>query len=352
MALPALPGTRPAARPGQQKGQRLRLVQPVPQPVRLSVIVVNHCLWRETAQLIRQLAAATCTRRGEVEIVVVDNHSPAHPLRKAIRRIPSVSLRCWRSNRGFARAVNEGCRLSQGDWLLLLNPDITVDRGFLEGLLKLIERLSVDQPNTGIVGFQLHNTDGSRQLSSGPFPTLIQTLAGLLLPRHRRKYHFAHWHSQQSGSWVTGCCMLLRRQCLQELGGLDGDYFLYYEDVDLCRRAWSIGWNVLFEPGLRAIHHHPLHSRPMPAYFRLLTRHALLTYASKHWPGWQCRLLAALVMLEARWRRCWAQRRGDRGGADIYNQLRKMARGMASGRTDEARRLLNAVVRREEQRRE
>jgi len=145
--------------------------------------------------------------------------------------------------------------------------------------------------------------------------------------------------------------MLLRRQCLEDLGGLDGDYFLYYEDVDLCRRARSIGWNVLFEPGLQAIHHHPLHSRPIQAYFRLLTRHALLTYASKHWPDWQCRLIAALVTHEARWRRCWAQRRGDSGGAKIYAQLRRMAREMVCGQIDEAQRLLNAVVRREEQRR-
>jgi GT2 family glycosyltransferase len=308
-------------------------------------------LWRETAELIRKLVESPCTRQGEVEVVVVDNHSPPHPLRNLVRRLPAVSLRSWKRNRGFARAVNEGCRLSQGEWFLLLNPDITVSDGFLEGVLKLIERLNVDQPRAGIVGFQLRNTDGSRQLSAGPFPTLIPTLARLMLPRHRRKYHFSWLRGRRNVSWVTGCCMLLRRHCLEQVGGLDGDYFLYYEDVDLCRRAWSGGWEVLLEPALKAVHHHPLHSRPVPAYFRLLTRHALLTYASKHWPGWQHRALCRLVLLEALWRRGRAMRLGDQSSAEVYVQLQRLAGQMARGQIQGARRLLNAMVRREEQRR-
>jgi GT2 family glycosyltransferase len=351
MALPALPGQTAATPSAQTVRRRLRLVQPAVESPRLSVVIVNYCLWRETAELIHRLLASPCTQQGEVEVMVVDNHSPAHPLNKVIRRLPAVSLRRWKRNRGFAQAVNEGCRLSRGEWFLLLNPDISVKQGFLEGVLKLVERLSVDQPNAGIVGFQLRNSDGSRQLSSGPFPTLLQTVARLLLPRSRRKYHFLRGRGQQSVSWVTGCCMLLRRQCLEQAGGLDGDYFLYYEDVDLCRRARALGWNVIFEPGLRAVHHHPLHSRPIPPYFRLLTRHALLTYARKHWPRWQFRVLTGLVSMEARWRRHWSQRQGDRTSAELFARLCEIAGDMARGRADRARSSLNAIVRREEQRR-
>jgi GT2 family glycosyltransferase len=145
--------------------------------------------------------------------------------------------------------------------------------------------------------------------------------------------------------------MLLRRECLEQIGGLDSDYFLYYEDVDLCRRAWSGGWDVCFEPSLRAIHHHPLHSRPIPPYFRLLTRHALLTYASKHWPDWQFRFLAGLVNCEARWRHFLAQRQLNHGAAEVYARLQHLAAKMARGQLRDARRLLDAVVRREEERR-
>jgi GT2 family glycosyltransferase len=315
----------------------------------VSVVIVNYCLWEETGTLVRQLLDAPATQRGEVEVVVVDNHSPAHPLARKLRRWPGVSLRRWGRNRGFARAVNEGCRLSQGQWLLLLNPDISVSDGFVDGVLNLTERLAVEEPRAGIVGFQLRDSDGSRQLSSGPFPTLWQTLARLVLPRKRRKYHYVRSRGRHRVPWVTGCCLLLRRDCLEQLGGLDSDFFLYYEDVDLCQRARARGWSVWYEPQLRVTHHHPLHSRAVPAYLRVLTRHALLTYALKHWPWWQFRLLAGIVEVEARVRRHWALRQSDTATADLFSQLRAIAGELGRGRLAAARQRLFQVVRREEQ---
>src|SRR5262249_54717405 len=157
------------------------------------------------------------------------------------RRRPGVSLRRWGRNRGYARAVNEGCRLSRGDWLLLLNPDMAVAADFLDGVLAQADRMSAEEPRTGVVGFQLRNADGSRQMSSGTYPTFLGPFAGLALPRAHRKYRAAPKHLRTQVPWVTGCCFLVRRECLRELGGLDEDYFLYYEDVDFCRRARDAG---------------------------------------------------------------------------------------------------------------
>src|SRR5262249_29172902 len=148
-----------------------------------------------------------------------------------------------------------------GDWLLLLNPDMTITGGFLEGVLDLGERLRREEPRTGIVGFHLRNRDGTRQLSCGTLPTLASTLAGLALPRARRKYRSVLAQGRCQVPWVTGCCLLIRRECYQQLGGLAEDFFLYYEDVDLCRRARKLGWHVCHEPALIAVHHAPLHER-------------------------------------------------------------------------------------------
>src|SRR5579872_3827996 len=160
-----------------------RAARTLPATPRLSVVVVNYGGWRETARLVRQLRAAPALRRGAAEVVVVDNHSPAHPVVSRLRRLGGVSLRRWRRNRGFARAVNEGGRLSRGDWLLLLNPDVTLDSAFLDKALDRAERLATTDPRAGIVGFGLRDPDGRRQLSTGPFPTLASTLARLVLPR-------------------------------------------------------------------------------------------------------------------------------------------------------------------------
>jgi GT2 family glycosyltransferase len=280
--------------------------------------------------------------------MVVDNRSPSHRLAARLRRWAGVSLRRWGGNHGFARAVNEGCRLSRGQWLLLLNPDVNVPPGFVESALALADRLTAEEPRTGIIGFQLRNADGTRQLSCGPFPTLWRTLAGLLRPRSRRKYHLRPARRRCRVAWVTGCCLLVRRDCLRDLGGLDDRFFLYYEDVDLCRRARDRGWEVWYEPALHVVHHHPLHARAVPPVMRLVTRHALLTYASKHWPAWQLWLLAGIVRAEARLRRWWARWRGDPEAAACFAELGTLAADMADGRPGRARRRLRRVVRRAE----
>jgi GT2 family glycosyltransferase len=285
------------------------------------------------------------SRNGAAEIVIVDNHSPTHSVVRRLRRRPGVSVRRWGRNRGFARAVNEAGRLSRGQWLLLLNPDMAVPEGFLDGVVELAERLAVEDPRAAIVGFQLRNSDGSRQLSAGFFPTLLRSLAGLALPRALRKYRALQPRQRCRVAWVTGCCLLVRRDCFRHLGGFANDFFLYYEDVDLCRRAQAAGWTVWYEPALHAVHHRPLHSRPLSPHLRCFTRHALLTYSARHWPRWQFRLLAGLVRLEAWLRQRWARWQECTEAADLYGELQALADDLARERRRAARRRLQRCVR-------
>jgi GT2 family glycosyltransferase len=342
--LAAIPHPHPFTVPPRSTG-RSRV--PLDAPL-ISVVVVNYHQWRDTAYLVRQLRGEQCLRGGAAEVIVVDNFSDPHPAAAQLRRLPGVSLRRWRRNRGFARAVNEGARLSRGDWVLLLNPDVTLSPGFLDEALARAGQLA-DEPDVGVVGFGLRNPDGSRQLSTGPFPTLFGTLARLILPRHRRKYS----EPPPSGrvDWATGCCLLVRRQCWDELGGLDPAFFLYYEDVDLCRRARAAGWSVRHEPRLWVVHHRPLHGRCVPPHLRLITRHALLTYATKHWPHWQRQVLAGIIQAEARTRGLFAHGQGDACAEAVYAELANLSVEMASGRPNAASRRLMRVVRQQEGRR-
>jgi GT2 family glycosyltransferase len=314
----------------------------------LSVVVVNYHSWRATTQLVGQIQDADSARDGHVEVLIVDNHSPAHPAIASLRRRPGVSLRRWGCNHGFARAVNAGCRLASGQWLLLLNPDVSLPAGFLDGAIQVARDLRRDAPTAGIVGFRLRNPDGSPQGSVGRFPSLLGTLAGLAFPRHDRKYFQPSAPARCRVPWVTGCCLLVHRDCLHQLGGFDEDFFLYYEDVDFCRRAWQSGWSVWYEPGLHVVHHRPLHVRRVPPHIRVCTRHSLLTYAVKHWPRWQVQALARLVEAEAWLRRCWAVFRRDTRRAEVFADLTAIARQVRTGQCAAARRRLLACVRREE----
>ncbi len=313
---------------------------------RLSVVIVNYRQWERTADLVRQIQDTACFRQGQVEVVIIDNHSPNHPIIKKLRRLPNVSLRRWNRNHGFAKAVNEGCRLSQGDWFLLMNPDTTLTEGFLEGVLNLGESLEREESRAGIVGFHLRNSDGSQQFSAGPFPTLFSTLSRLVLPREKRKYHALRDTERRTVPWVTGCCVLLKRACLEEIGGVDEDYFLYYEDVDLCLKAKKKNWTVSYEPNLAIIHHDPLHQRRVPAVLRLITRHSLMTYARKHWPLWQFWVLQHIIRWEAWVRQGWSWWQGDVQQMSHFRELRALARDLMMGDQATARRRICEAIRR------
>jgi GT2 family glycosyltransferase len=310
----------------------------------LSVIIVNYRQWNETESLANQILSSPNAKRGLVEVIVVDNDSPHDTHVARLRRREGVSLRMWRRNRGFARAVNEGCRLSRGHWFLVLNPDVSLSDRFVEHVLELTERVPALEPPVGIVGFRLLNYDGGWQRSTGNFPTLARTMLRLLLPRARRKYNSPPNDRASSVPWITGCCMLMRRECVEQLGGLDEDFFLYYEDVDLCRRAQHTGWAVRYEPSLSVVHYHPLHRRPVAVPMRILTRHAFLVYCSKHWPNLQLRLVAHLVCGEALVRQMWSAWRGRTTQAAHFRELRAIAKDIVNGATRRARRRLARIV--------
>ena len=135
-------------------------------------------------------------------------------------------------------------------------------------------------------------------------------------------------------AWATGGCLLIRRDCFQTLDGFDNRFFLYYEDVDLCKRAKEAGFEVWYSPDVAAIHHWPLHSRPVPAPLRLITRHALLHFARTNWPRWQAWTLGRIVRLEAKLRSLWADRAGNHIAASFYRQLKRLVLDLETGRTD------------------
>jgi GT2 family glycosyltransferase len=313
------------------------------------VVVVNYRRWDDTARLVGQLQHSRAMRDGQAEVLIIDNNSPTHPAMRNLRKTQGVTLRRWRSNKGFATAVNQGCRLARGEWLLLLNPDMSAAPGFLDHVIEQAELLD---PRVGIVGFRLLNDDGTRQLSTGSFPKFFSTLARLLLPRHRRKYNLPRGDEIENVDWVTGCCLLIRRECFEELGGLDPAYFLYYEDVDLCKRAVQRGWGVQFDPAISITHHRPLHSRVVAPHIRLVTRHALLTYALKHWPAWQFPLLAACMRAETTVKRMAAWWSGDADAFHTFSELGSLIGDLLFGRNKQARERLLRIIRQEEQQRD
>jgi GT2 family glycosyltransferase len=319
MALAPLPGNR-------RLEAAPRLAAPVKAPARprLTVVIVNFCQWQNTARLTRQLQRSDAARGGNARIVIVDNNSPADAVTEHLEAIPGVRVERNARNEGFARAVNLGVRLDPGEWVLLLNPDVTVTDGFLDDALVAVEKAERHDPTTGVVGFQLRDSDGSPQASAGHFPTFFSTLRGLLLPRSRRKCRHKPTDVRCQVEWVTGGCLLVRADCFDALGGLDERFFLYYEDADFCRRVRFVGRSVWYDPTLAVTHHWPLHKRAVPAPLRLITRHALLTYAARHWRPWQVSVLRRLIGVEATCRRWTSFLRSEPVASNCYRELQRL----------------------------
>lgn len=211
-------------------------------------------------------------------MIVVDNASADGTL-TALAGLRVTGLALAR-NVGFARACNAGWRAGGAPFVLFLNPDAAIAWSGVRTLVATLER----DPRIGVVGPRLERPDGSLEHSQHPFPRLRSTF-GQALFLHRVGVDVvddvrdpAAYARPRSPDWLTGACLLLRRAVVKELGGFDEGFFLYREDVDLCRRLRDRGLQVRYEPRALAVHagggssapeiRHPLYTASRLRYAR------------------------------------------------------------------------------------
>lgn len=294
----------------------------------LSIVVVNYENWEDVGPLIRRLRESPAVQAGAAEIVVVDNASTQPPPSHLLLPIAGLRLILSRENGGFSAGVNLGWHASRGRWVLLLNPDVVAEPDLPDRLLARIAAYEArpDGP-PGIVGFGLRNEDGTRQPSVGAEPGLLQSLGGLFLPRDRRKYQPDHRLSAGAEvPWVTGACALVDARVLSALNGMDEDFFLYYEEVALCRSARALGRRVEYDPTVEVVHLRPLQNRRVSPRMRVIVRHSKLLFFRKFQPAWQFQTLCVLVSCEAKVRGAWARLRRDRDARRAWSTVSRVVR--------------------------
>src|SRR5688572_9357865 len=222
----------------------------------LAVVVVNH----NAGAYLRRCMESLGSSAGDasIEVVVVDNASTDRSPDDALEERPDLQLIRNRTNRGFAAAANQGIVATTAPFVLLLNPDAEVVGGTLASLVKVAR----ERPRAGAIGALVRNPNGSLQPSARRVPRLGEALGhaflGPLFPSNpfTKAYIMAGWDraSEREVEWVSGSAMLLRREALNQVGGLDEGYFMYVDDVVLCTRLRRKGWKVLFSPELEVVH--------------------------------------------------------------------------------------------------
>jgi GT2 family glycosyltransferase len=217
----------------------------------VDAVVVSY----NSAQHLRACVEPLARSEG-IEVVVVDSASADASL-ETVRDLPLRAVQLD-ENRGFAHACNVGWRSGSAPFVLFLNPDARLEPTALERLVA-----AAGPERVGAVAPRIEDADGTLDHSLRRFPRLRSTYAQALFLH--RLFPDAEWvdelvrdedayRRRWSPDWVSGACVLVPRTLLEQLGGLDEGFFLYCEDLDLCRRIRAAGYEIEFEPAAVAVH--------------------------------------------------------------------------------------------------
>ena len=259
--------------------------------MKLSIIIL---CWNDRSVIADCLQSIYATTHStEFEVIVSDNGSTDGSIAFIHANYPRVHVIENGRNLRFARANNVGIQASQGEYVLILNPDTIIHEGALDAIVNFADK----HPETGAFGCKVLNSDGSYQVSARPFASLrAEWIVAFYL---RWLGHLGSWltadaypgwkgETRRNVDWITGCFMLIRGELLRRLGGFDEQFFYYYEDMDLCRRIRESNYPIVYTPDASITHlkGHSTNLRLPPVTFALdrqITRYRYYyKYYGKH----------------------------------------------------------------------
>ncbi|UCD06629.1 MAG: glycosyltransferase family 2 protein [candidate division WOR-3 bacterium] len=256
----------------------------VPNIADLSVIIVNF----NTRDFVNICLSSIYARPfvGKLEVIVVDNDSRDGSVEMLRSKFKDVRLILNRRNIGFAAANNQGARIAAGEYFLLLNPDTELLGDALNTLYLFIS----SHPNVAIVAPLLVDESHSNQASCRKFPTIWQEVvkavgAPRYLPNHPI-FGFSSISDYENDCEIDqpqGACLLVRKDALDSGIVFDEQFYMYYEEVDLCYRIKKRGWGIWFVPGAHVVHFSgKSFSRNMPRMIFHIYRSKFLFFKKHH----------------------------------------------------------------------
>lgn len=222
----------------------------------LSIVILN---WN-VRDLLGRCLASIHSDRYALEIIVVDNASDDGSVAMVRGTYPQVTLIANAENRGFTGGNNQGIEAAHGRYVMVLNPDTEILGDAIERLVTYLDQHS----RVGAVGPQLLNPDRSIQSSRRRFPTLATAffestwLQGIAPKRILRHYYLddVPATATQEVDWLNGACTVFRREMLDQIGLYDvQNFFMYSEELDLCRRVKEAGWKIVYLPEAQVVHY-------------------------------------------------------------------------------------------------
>ena len=269
--------------------------------MKLSIVIVNynvayfleHCLY----------SVRNACKNIQAEVFVVDNNSVDNSLAMLKEKFPEVILIANKDNVGFSKANNQAMRLSSGEYILLLNPDTVVEEDTFEKCIDFMD----SHHDAGGLGVKM--IDGGGKFlpeSKRGFPSIWVSfckMSGLtkLFP-HSKKYagyYMGHLSENETNQVdiLAGAYMLMRRECLDKVGLLDEDYFMYGEDIDLSYRITKGGYKNYYFPEARIIHYKGESTKKASLNYVYTFYNAMAIFAKKHLSTRQTKLFSIIIKI-------------------------------------------------------
>jgi GT2 family glycosyltransferase len=196
--------------------------------------------WNTREVTLSALDALEAAAPRTIRLLVRDNGSTDGTAAAIAQRFPDADLDAGTDNLGFAGGVNSILARSEAPWVLLLNSDAWPEPGAIEAMLACAQR----RPRAAAIAPRLLRPDETLEPSTWPFPSLRVAVRSAARPA---VYFWPH-DREREVDWAVGAALLIRRQALAAIGGLDDSLFMYAEDLDWCWRAHEQGWQIWFTP--------------------------------------------------------------------------------------------------------
>jgi len=270
---------------------------------KISIIIVSYNVRSYLSNSIDSILKSSIKN---IELIIVDNNSFDDTVEYISQNYPSIKLIPNSSNVGFGRAVNQGARIANSDYLLILNPDTIIEEDTLKKLVNYIET----NDKIGMVGPKILNADGSLQLScKRSFPTIksaIPKILGLdkLFPNSKwfGRYNLTFLDPDKNHvvDAISGSCMLIRNKVFKKIGGFDEKFFMFGEDIDICLRVWKANFEVHYFPETKIIHFKGKSVKTAPYNSREAFYEAMDIYVEKHYSSTLSKISRTLISLGIR----------------------------------------------------
>lgn len=271
--------------------------------IELSIVIVS---WNVRALLEACLESIEAAQGDlKLEVIVVDSGSVDGSPDLVKLKFPWIKLIVNESNIGFPRGNNIGLERAIGEHILLLNPDTEV---FEDALQMMVDYLELNL-SVGVVGPQLLNSDGTVQSSRRRFPSLAvgaveSTWIQPFVPdTYLDRFYFRDVAdgAETDVDWLTGACLMVRREVIEQVGLMDEAYFMYSEELDWCRRIKNDGWRIVYLPRARVVHHVGKSSEQAVTERHINFQRAKLRYFRKYHGRTAAGLLRLILVLNYSW---------------------------------------------------